>query len=58
MELVKPKVHLIAETTINHIGMNDYLKPIEEIRVVFRQIQKLLKTRYNSVYQDIPDFEY
>lgn len=29
----------------------------EEIRVVFRQVQKLLKTRYVSIYQDIPDFE-
>lgn len=41
--------HIIKMRTSDHAE--------EEIRIVFRQVQKLLKNRYGSIYQDIPDFE-
>lgn len=49
--------------TANHRALRHILKmrttdhAEEEIRIVFRQVQKLLKNRYASIYQDIPDFE-
>ena len=49
--------------TANHRALRHILKmrtsdhAEEEIRIVFRQVQKLLKNRYGSIYQDIPDFE-
>lgn len=49
--------------TANHRALRHILKmrtsdhAEEEIRIVFRGVQKLLKTRYASIYQDIPDLE-
>ncbi len=36
---------------------NNLLSAEEEIRIVFKQVQKLLQDRYSSIYQDIPVLE-
>jgi thymidylate synthase (FAD) len=41
--------HIIKMRTSDHAE--------EEIRIVFRQVQKLMQKRYNSIYQDIKPFE-